>query len=262
MDIVASVPVIVCGFGVGLLVGTTGVGGGSLMTPILILLFGVQTTAAVGTDLLYVAATKSAGTASRGLARTVDWRITARLACGSVPGSILTIVALYQMDIQGHSSPRLLNIILGVTLMAAAAGMLVLRRLRLTARPPRSTSVAARLLVPSTVLAGFMLGILVTLTSIGAGALGMILLVLLYTDTPIDRLVGADIAHAVPLTLIAGCGHWILGSVDWSLVATLLVGSIPGVVAGSHFSKRLPERVARSIVASILVLVGIRMLGI
>jgi uncharacterized membrane protein YfcA len=105
------------------------------------------------------------------------------------------------------------------------------------------------------------LGVLVTLTSVGAGALGMIVLVLLYTDTPIDRLVGSDIAHAVPLTLIAGCGHWWLGSVNWTLVATLLLGSVPGIVLGSHLSSRMPERVARSVVAAILTVVGARMLG-
>ena len=260
MDIDTSLPFIISGFGVGLLVGMTGVGGGSLMTPILILLFGVQTTTAVGSDLLYAAATKGVGTLSRGLARTVDWKITACLACGSVPGTTLTIAVLYLLDVHGSVSPRPLNIILGVTLLVSAGGMFFLRRLRwLTIR--HHPGAAARLIVPGTVLAGFALGVLVTLTSVGAGALGMIVLVLLYTDTPIDRLVGSDIAHAVPLTLIAGCGHWLLGSVNWPLVATLLLGSIPGIVLGSHLSSRLPERLARSVVAAILTVVGARMLG-
>ena len=262
MEIAASLPFIVSGFGVGLLVGLTGVGGGSLMTPVLILLFVVQTTTAVGTDLLYAAATKGAGTLSRGLAQTVDWKITARLACGSVPGTTLTIAALYLLDVHGSVSPRLLNIILGMTLLISAAGMLFLRRLRRLTVRRHPAFVAARLLVPGTMLAGFALGILVTLTSVGAGALGMVLLVLLYTDTPIDRLVGSDIAHAVPLTLIAGCGHWLLGSVNWALVATLLLGSVPGILLGSHLSSRLPERVARSVVAVILVVVGTRMLTV
>jgi uncharacterized protein len=262
MDIAASLPFIASGFGVGLLVGMTGVGGGSLMTPLLILLFGVQTTTAVGTDLLYAATTKGAGTLSRGLAHTVDWKITGRLACGSVPGTTLTIGVLYLLDVHGSASPRQLNIILGATLLVSAAGMLFLRRLRwLTVRHHPGT-VAARLLVPGTVLAGFVLGVLVTLTSVGAGALGMIVLVLLYTDTPIDRLVGSDIAHAVPLTLIAGCGHWLLGSVNLMLVAMLLLGSVPGIILGSHLSSRMPEHVARSIVAAILTVVGARMLGV
>jgi hypothetical protein len=261
MDINASVPFIASGFGVGLLIGMTGVGGGSLMTPVLILLFGVQTTTAVGTDLLYAAATKGAGTFSRGLAHTIDWKITGRLACGSVPGTILTIAALYLLDVHGSASPRLLNIILGAMLLVSATGMLFLRRLRWLTVRHHPGPFAARLLVPGTVLAGFMLGVLVTLTSVGAGALGMIVLVLLYTDTPIDRLIGSDIAHAVPLTLIAGCGHWFLGSVNWTLVTTLLLGSIPGIVLGSHLSSRLPERVVRSALAVILVLVGVRMLG-
>jgi uncharacterized membrane protein YfcA len=261
MDIAASLPFIASGFGVGLLVGMTGVGGGSLMTPILILLFGVQTTTAVGTDLLYAAATKGAGTLSRGLSHTVDWKITSRLACGSVPGTTLTIAALYVLDVHGSASPRALNIILGVSLLVSAAGMLFLRRLRWLTVRHQPGAVTARLHVPGTVLAGFVLGVLVTLTSVGAGALGMIVLVLLYTDTPIDRLVGSDIAHAVPLTLIAGCGHWWLGSVNWTLVATLLLGSVPGIVLGSHLSSRMPERVARSVVAAILTVVGARMLG-
>jgi hypothetical protein len=262
MDINAWVPFIASGFGVGLLVGLTGVGGGSLMTPVLILLFGVQTTTAIGTDLLYAAATKSAGTLSRGLAHTIDWKITGRLACGSVPGTILTIAALYLLDVHGSASPRLLNIALGGMLLVSATGMLFLRRLRWLTVRHHPGRFAVRLLVPGTMLAGFVLGGLVTLTSVGAGALGMIVLVLLYTDTPIDRLVGSDIAHAVPLTLIAGCGHWFLGSVNWTLVTTLLLGSIPGIVLGSHLSSRLPERVARTAVAVILVLVGTRILGI
>jgi uncharacterized protein len=138
--------------------------------------------------------------------------------------------------------------------------MLFLRHLRWLTVRHHPGSVAARLIVPGTLLAGFILGVLVTLTSVGAGALGMIVLVLLYTDTPIDRLVGSDIAHAVPLTLIAGCGQWLLGSVNWLLVATLLLGSVPGIVLGSHFSSRLPERITRSAVAAILLVVGTRML--
>jgi len=262
MNIAASLPFIASGFGVGLLVGMTGVGGGSLMTPVLILLFGVQTTTAIGTDLLYAAATKGAGTFSRGLAHTVDWRIMGRLAFGSVPGTTLTIAVLYLLDVHDSASPWPLNIILGITLLVSAAGMLFLRRLRwLTVRRhPKPTG--AKLLVPGTVLAGFVLGVLVTLTSVGAGALGMIVLVLLYTDTPIDRLIGSDIAHAVPLTLIAGCGHWLLGSVNWTLVVTLLLGSVPGIVLGSNISSRMPEYVVRSVVAAILTVVGARMLGV
>jgi uncharacterized protein len=262
MDIAASLPFIASGFGVGFLVGLTGVGGGSLMTPVLILLFGVQTTTAVGTDLLYAAATKGAGTLSRGLAHTVDWRITSRLACGSVPGTTLTIAVLYLLDVHGSASPRPLNIILGITLLVSAAGMLFLRRLRWMTVRHHPSGVAARLLVPGTVLAGFVLGVLVTLTSVGAGALGMVLLILLYNDTPIDRLVGSDIAHAVPLTLIAGFGHWLLGSVNWALVGTLLLGSIPGIVLGSHLSSRIPELISRSVVAAVLFVVGARMLGV
>lgn len=262
MGIATSFSFVVSGFGVGLLVGMTGVGGGSLMTPVLILLFGVQTTTAVGTDLLYAAATKSAGTISRGLTQTVDWKITSRLACGSVPGTMLTLLALYLLGVRGSASPHALNVILGMVLLVSAVGMLFLRRLRLLTIRLQPSPIPAQLVVPGTMLAGLVLGVMVTLTSVGAGALGMVALVLLYNDTPIDRLVGSDIAHAVPLTLIAGCGHWFLGSVSWTLVGTLLLGSIPGIVVGSHLGSRLPERIARSIVATILVLVGSRMLTV
>jgi len=262
MDIAASLPFIASGFGVGFLVGMTGVGGGSLMTPVLILLFGVQTTTAVGTDLLYAAATKSAGTLTRGFSHAVDWKITARLACGSVPGTTLTSAVLYLLDVHGGASPRSLNVILGMMLLVSAAGMLLVRRLRWLTVRHHPSAFAARLLVPGTVLAGFVLAVLVTLTSVGAGALGMIVLVMLYTNTPIDRLVGSDIAHAVPLTLIAGCGHWLLGSVNWTLVGLLLIGSVPGIVLGNHLSSRMPEHVGRSVVAAILTVVGTRMLGV
>ena len=144
MDIAASLPFIASGFGVGFLVGMTGVGGGSLMTPVLILLFGVQTTTAVGTDLLYAAATKSAGTLTRGFSQAVDWKITARLACGSVPGTTLTSAVLYLLDVHGGASPRSLNVILGMMLLVSAAGMLLVRRLRwLTVRDHPSAFAAA-----------------------------------------------------------------------------------------------------------------------
>jgi uncharacterized protein len=262
LDIGAPLSLIVSGFGAGLLVGITGVGGGSVMTPMLILLFGVETTTAVGTDLLYAAVTKSVGTLSRGLARTIDWRITLRLACGSVPGTILTIAVLYHLGVHGNMSPRPLNMLLGTTLMLGALGMIFLRRLKGLALRHSPDKVAPKFLFLATALAGFVLGTLVTLTSVGAGALGMTVLILLYTDTPIDRLVGSDIAHAVPLTLLAGLGHWLLGSVNWVLIATLLCGSIPGIFIGSYLSARLPERVARWIVAAVLMVAGKEMFGV
>jgi uncharacterized membrane protein YfcA len=250
---------VVSGFVVGLLVGLTGVGGGSLMTPLLILLFGTHATTAVGTDLLYAAATKSVGSLTHGLRKTVDWRIVALLAGGSLPGSLITIAALYLMGIRGDSSPRLIIITLGIALLLSAAAMLARPFIRRVS--DRHAGVRRHWTAPLTVLAGFVLGVLVTVSSVGAGALGMTFLVILYPGVRLVRLVGSDIAHAVPLTLVAGLGHWLLGSVDWLLMASLLLGSVPGITLGSHMSARLPERVLRPILAAILLIVGIRMLS-
>ena len=258
MDIATALASVLSGFVVGLLVGLTGVGGGALMTPLLILLFGVQATTAVGTDLLYASATKGAGAATHGMRKTVDWTITARLASGSIPATILTIAALYLIDVKGNTSPRFIVVALAIALLLSAG--CVLARPLLGRSTEGHPGAGGRLTASLTVLAGLLLGILVTLTSVGAGALGMTLLVMLYPHTPINRLVGSDIAHAVPLTLIAGLGHWILGSVDWGLVVALLFGSVPGVVIGSTFSSRMPDRALRPVLAAILIIVGIRML--
>lgn len=247
------------GFAVGLLIGLTGVGGGSVMTPILVLLFGRHVTTAVGTDLLYAAVTKSTGSLVHNFMGSVDWPITARLSAGSLPATVLTIAGLHAMGMGGRSSPRLLTVSLGIALVLSASAVLARRRLAYFAA--RHQHGEPRWVAPATVLAGFVLGALVTLTSVGAGALGMTMLVLLYPGRPVPRLVGTDIAHAVPLTLIAGLGHWLLGSVDWRLMVTLLVGSIPGIVAGSHLSGRVPDRVLRPILAATLVVAGLKLIS-
>ena len=261
MDILAAItPLsVLSGFGVGLLVGLTGVGGGSLMTPLLILLFGTQATTAVGTDLLYAAATKSVGSLTHGFRKTVDWRITALLAAGSIPGSVSTIGALYLIGIRGGSSPRLITLTLGTALLLSAAA--VLARPLIRRMSDRHAAVRRPSTAPLTVLAGLALGVLVTISSVGAGALGMTLLVILYPGVRLVRLVGADIAHAVPLTLVAGLGHWLLGSVDWALMVSLLIGSVPGITLGSHMSGRLSERALRPVLAAVLLVVGLRMLA-
>jgi uncharacterized membrane protein YfcA len=228
MDMFAAINplLVVSGFVVGMLVGLTGVGGGSLMTPILVLLFGVHATTAVGTDLLYAAITKTGGTLTHGLKGTVDWRVTGRLAAGSIPATILTLFALYILGIKGNDSPPLITTALGIALVMTAVCVLSHRWLRLltaTRRAEPDPQWTAAL----TTFAGLLLGVFVTLSSVGAGAIGMTALVLLYPRTPIARLVGSDIAHAVPLTLIAGVGHWLLGSVDWVLLGSLVIGSLP-----------------------------------
>lgn len=241
----------VSGLFVGCLVGLTGVGGGSLMTPLLILLFGVHPATAVGTDLLYAAVTKSVATAVHGLKGTVDWPITLRLAAGSVPTTVLTIALLHNVSDHGHSYAQVLSPVLAVSLVLTAVS-LVLRRQILNLATRHLTEMRPAMVTTLTVLSGAVLGVLVSLTSVGAGAIGMTALVLLYPRHEIVRLIGSDIAHAVPLTLLAGIGHWYLGAIDGGLLVSLLIGSVPGVVIGSQVAARAPGAVLRPILAVVL----------
>ncbi len=248
----------VSGFGIGLLVGLTGVGGGSLMTPMLVLLFGIHPATAVGTDLLYAAVTKSAGTLIHGLSRTIDWRLVGRLAAGSVPATTLTLALLSQFDVHSAAAGSLISTLLGIMLVITA-GCLIVRRQLLKFYAARVGTLKPGPTVILTVATGAVLGIVVSLSSVGAGAIGVTALVLLYPGLPTARIVGSDIAHAVPLTLVAGLGHWMLGSVDWLLLGSLLIGSLPGIVLGSSVAARVPERVLRPLLASTLLLVGTKL---
>lgn len=242
---------------VGLVVGLTGVGGGSLMTPLLVLVFGVAPATAVGTDLLYASATKAVGTTVHGWRGTVSWRVVGRLALGSVPAAIVTLLAI------GHAgtakSGHTISVILGIVLILSAIAALM--RARIVAfLTPRVDNVGREHPVILTVLLGAVLGALVSLTSVGAGALGMTALLILYPDLPVNKLVGSDIAHAVPLTLLAGTGHWLLGSVDGALLVSLLCGSIPGIIAGSLIATRISDRGLSPILATVLLLVGVKLI--
>ncbi|SAK93534.1 membrane protein [Caballeronia fortuita] len=244
----------------GFLVGLTGVGGGSLMTPLLVLLFGIHPATAVGTDLLYAAATKSAGTLVHSTKGSVDWRITGRLAAGSVPAAAITLYLLHAHGITSPDTARLIQSILGTALLITAISLIFRPQLARFAykkghgRPEHPTRTAAW-----TILTGAILGMLVSITSVGAGAIGVTVLLLLYPRLATVRIVGSDVAHAVPLTLIAGAGHWMLGSVDWALLASLLVGSIPGIAIGSMLSSKAPEKLLRYLLAATLVLVGAKL---
>ena len=254
---------IAAGLVVGGVVGLTGVGGGSLMTPILMLVFGQSPAVAVGTDLVFSATTKLAATASFGLSHRIDWRIVGRLALGSIPGAGAVIYWLWSTrhtpGLIEHSMSRALAVILAV----AAVALLLqypLRRLVL-----RFTSASLerkeRYTLPLTVLTGLVLGAAITLTSVGAGALGVVALLALY---PLrltgDRLVATDIAHAVPVTAIAGATHAMLGHVDLSVLGFLLAGSIPGVLLASRATVRLPAPLTNTLVAIMLAFVSKRML--
>jgi len=246
------------GLVVGILVGMTGVGGGSLMTPLLILLFGIHPATAVGTDLLYAAATKTGGTLFHGFARTVEWRVVARLAAGSMPATALTIFVLSRVDTESSGVQEVITLFLGVALFATAVVLIFHKRI-LEAYAHRVHALSPRRTLILTVAVGAVLGVLVSITSVGAGALGVTALLALYPRLPLTRIVGSDIAHAVPLTLLAGMGHWMLGSVDWMLLGSLLVGSIPGIFIGSYIAGRVPDHVLRLILAATLLLVGTRL---
>ncbi len=246
------------GFGVGLLVGFTGVGGGSLMTPLLVLLFGFHPSTAVGTDLLYAGLTKSGGTVVHGLNKTVDWRIVGRLAAGSLPGTAATLVALSFVDTGSARTGATINTVLGLALILTAL-TLVFRRWIQNSMARLSESLSDRQTASLTVLLGMFLGVMVSLTSVGAGAIGVTVLLVLYPRMPTVRIVGSDIAHAVPLTLLAGAGHWYVGSVDWALLGSLLVGSLPGIAIGSQLASRVPDAVLRPVLAATLLLVGARL---
>ena len=248
-----------CGLVVGLLVGLTGVGGGSLMTPLLVLVFGIHANTAVGTDLLYASATNTAGTAVHGWRGRVDWRIVRRLALGSVPATLVTLLLMARFG--GHLDSRhgVTATVLGVALLFTAASIFLRKRI-LGALDERMARLNPGTIAAITVMVGAMMGVLVSLSSVGAGAIGMTALLALYPATPASRLVGSDIAHAVPLTLLGGLGHGLMGAVDLGLLASLLLGSIPGVILGGLLAARTPDRVLRPILASTLAIVGGRLL--
>ena len=251
-------PYALTGFFVAAPIGMTGVGGGSLMTPLLILVFGIHPVAAVGTDLLYAAATKSVGTLVHGFAHTVDWRVVRRLATGSVPMAILSLVVLSFFDLSSARAARLTSRALGAALLVTALA-LVFRASLLAYVGSHLPDLRSRRTEALTVVTGGILGALVSISSVGAGAIGVTALVILYPQLSTPRIIGCDISHAVPLTLIAGIGHWILGSVDKSILGALLVGSIRGVIVGSWMTIRVPDRLLRLVLAAVLFIIGGRL---
>ena len=257
---------IFAGFFVGMVVGLTGVGGGSLMTPILIFFFDVKPYLAIGTDLLFAAFTKMGGTIKLARARVVDWRVVFHLSAGSIPAALITLFLLKQMGAASAAVQSLMTSTLGAALLLTAAATLykalrgkaapvsVVRGQEVRAATPRHWSLP--------LLFGAVIGTLVTLTSVGAGAIGVTVLMILYPLLPLPRIVAADIAYAVPLTLVAGLGHASLGSVDWPLLTKLLAGSLPGIWVGSHLMARIPERVIRSLLSVLLAYAGVKLIAL
>jgi hypothetical protein len=252
----------VAGFIVGFIVGMTGVGGGSLMTPILVLFFGIKPAVAVGTDLLYAAITKSGGIFVHNRKGTIEWRIVVLLSLGSVPSAIVAVFILKYLEQAGINYDKLITSSLSVALILTSIVLLFKDRIHQLGQNERFDAVRAlhrQLQTPMTVVAGVILGILVTLSSVGAGALGAAILFFLYPRLPSIKIIGTDIAHAVPLTAVAGLGHMHLGTIDFPMLAMLLMGSLPGIYLGSHFATRLPEHVVRPALASMLFLIGVRL---
>ncbi|QTL05337.1 sulfite exporter TauE/SafE family protein [Aquabacter sp. L1I39] len=246
------------GLVVGILVGLTGVGGGSLMTPLLILLFGVHPATAVGSDLLYAAATKAVGTGVHGFRQSVDWKVVRLLATGSVPMTALTLAFASLAHLSHDGGSGFVKASLGgVLILTSLVVMFRTRAVKLLGGFVGEVSDHRRHML--TIAAGATLGVLVTLTSVGAGAMGVTALIVLYPHLPTSRLVGSDIAHAVPLALLAGMGHWWLGDVNFALVGALLLGSVPGVIIGSLWSVKVPDPCLRAVLATVLLIVGVRL---
>lgn len=264
-----NVAYIFSGFSVGLLVGLTGVGGGSLMTPLLVFLFGFKPAVAVGTDLLFAAITKTGGVwVHHGKHNSVEWKVVGYLAMGSLPFAVMTLFVLKHLSSIGKEISGLITYSLGMALILTACALLVrsaLLHLSAKLKPiddDHSNEANAarfkRFHVPATILTGAVLGVLVTLSSVGAGALGTVALLFLYPRMTTLKIVGTDLAHAIPLTAVAGLGHLGLGNVDVILLASLLIGSLPGIWIGSHLSAKIPEQFLRPILATILLLIGVK----
>ena len=250
---------IVSGFAVGILVGLTGVGGGSLMTPLLTLLFGISPSVAVGTDLAFASATKVAGTFAHRYRGNVHWDIVRLLCYGALPAAVAATFALKYFGALDKEIGQIIRYSIAGSVLLTVIAILFRTRMQnwMNAHPERQLH--GTKLATLTVIAGILLGTLVTISSIGAGAVGATLLVLLYPRLSPAEIAGTDIAYAVPLTAIAALGHWWLGSINWELLGMLLLGSVPGITIGSLMSRAVPEKFLRGLLAVTLTGVAIKL---
>ena len=259
---------------VGFIVGATGVGGGSLMTPLLTLVFGVPAQVAVGTDLLFASVTKANGAWAHAKRGSVDWPITGWLVAGSVPAALATLVTVHQLNLDPRHFNAFISHALGAALVLTALALLYKDRIvalgQSFAPAPQTLGLATdcgSVAMPAndgarplpTLAIGILIGVLVTLTSVGAGVIGVVALFFLYPQLAARRIVASDIAHAVPLTLVAGLGHASLGTVNWTMLVSLLIGSLPAILLGTALAHRLPERGLRVFLAAMLILIGARL---
>jgi uncharacterized protein len=256
------------GFVVGLIVGLTGVGGGSLMTPLLIFGFGIKPALAVGTDLLFAAFTKLGGSINLAVSRSIDWKIVGALSLGSIPASLIT---LYVLKTVGHGADAFQHVItttLGFALVLTASATFYKaqfgkKRVDASSFGQTPNVYDTRPLHPALPVAfGALVGVLITITSVGAGAIGVMALMLLYPSLPLSRIVAADIAYAVPITLVAGLGHASIGQVDWSLLIQLLAGSLPGIWLGSRLNSRWSDKALRTLLSLLIAYAGIKLIAL
>jgi uncharacterized membrane protein YfcA len=230
----------------------TGVGGGSLMTPLLTLLFGVSPSVAVGTDLAFASITKCAGTITHRLGGTVQWQIVRRLCIGALPAAVLAALSLRYFGTLSAELGQIIRYSIAGSVLLTVVALLFKGKMMAWINAKPSRQLQGRPLVVATVVSGAVLGVLVTISSIGAGAIGATLLVMLYPRLTPAEVAGTDIAYAVPLTAIAAVGHWWLGSINWTLLLTLLIGSLPGITLGSWMARAVPERFLRALLAMTL----------
>lgn len=247
---------------VGFVIGMTGVGGGSFMTPIL-LAFGIPPATAVGTDLLYAAITKSGGVITHAKQKTVDWKVVAAIGAGSIPASLITILILNKLQAQSFNYALLLTKSLGFMLVITSAvllfkALLIKERVIIADVNSKFGNFERRHIIVLSWTIGMFLGVFVTLSSVGAGAFGAAALMMLYPQMPIIRIIGTDLAHAIPLTAIAGLGHMHLGNVDFKLLTSLIIGSLPAIWLGTKFANYIPERIFQPLMAIILLILGIK----
>lgn len=251
---------ILSGFAVGLLVGVTGVGGGSLMTPLLTLGFGYAPAVAVGTDLAFAALTKGVGTLAHGLRGQIHWCVVRRLCVGSLPAALLTLVFIHYVGPANDVLMHGIRITIGVSVLLTAAALVLRSRLAGWLQQTGAYPLGGTALPVVTVCAGGVLGVLITLSSIGAGAIGATLVFLLYPKLTAAEIAGTDIAYAVPLTVVAAIGHWWLGHLDFSLLGALLLGSVPGIWIGARLAGILSQRVVRAVLTTMLAVLGTRLI--
>ena len=244
--------IIVGGFAVGFLVGLTGVGAGSLMTPFLISGIGISPVLAVGTDLLFASITKASAAWRHHSLGNVNWPIVRWLAMGSLPGALAMLAWIYFATPDTHVLAAIIRKVLAVALVVSAAGVAVypwLKRYAMQAPDAAGPTLVRR---GPTVVLGLVLGMLVALTSVGAGAIGVVVLTALYHSLAARRLIGTDIVHAIPLTFLAGISHFGMGNVDVPILGLLLVGSVPGIALGSRITGLVPDWFLRIVLALVL----------